>query len=415
LNSRDLLRMFSAGISNQAISSFTNFAFSLYLLRQLEPIDFGLYNISFAIMLFLGGFGQSFFLLQMVVNTPSKPQDERAGFAGRILLMLVIACILGVALIGSGVWLFQTAIGKTYGPHGFLGGVGAMAIAYILKEFQIRHAFNEGNGRRAVLVHTVLALALLGGVILLLSIGQTLGLETAVILYAGAHLLAAIAGHLLSGLSVTGHSLSDLRSDLAEITGGGIWASLTNIVYFLRGQAHTIIVAILIGPVGVASVNAARLLVTPAVLAIPALSQVVLPRLAAIAEKGDMRLLGSMQRKIALGLLAIAISYSALLILAWPLLSGAVLGEKYSGLFVIVVLWCIYACTLALRNSFEWVAQARKKFREISVISLFGAVAALASVAYLVSVLALEGAVVGAIFGEVVMIAGLALIHGRRL
>jgi O-antigen/teichoic acid export membrane protein len=410
LNRKLVVKLMSVGLANQMISSATNFSFGLYLLRSLTLEEFGFYNIAFAIMLFFGGFGQGFFLLQMVVYTPGKSGAERTDFAARILLLLIFACLAGLALTVPLVLLLKALTGGSFGLDWFVILVGVMSAAFMIKEFHIRHAFNEDKGARAVAVHAYLALSLLTGVLLQRLNGSPMTLQLALIFYAGSHVIAAIVGHVMAGLRLTNHSRQSLLNDLREIAGGGRWASATNVVYFLRGQAHTIVVAALLGPVSVAKINAARLLVTPAVLAIPALGHVALPRLAALAATGERQVLQRMQRKIGLGLLTIAFGYCALLLTAWPILSEMVLGEAYGGLFWIMALWCLYALCLALRNGIEWGAQVLKMFRYITAVSTLSAIVALSSVAVLTGLVGLEGAVIGVIAAEVVLSAGLWLI-----
>jgi len=365
-------------------------------------------------MLFLGGFGQNFFLLQMVVHTPGKPVEERADYASRILLMLIIACALSFALIGMLVSSVQISTGGALGSNQYLLWIGLMSVAYLLKEFQIRHAFNEDKGARTVVVHMTLAISLLGGILVLVWLKHPLTLGLALAFYAGAHAVAAMVGHIMSNLRLTGHSLPELRTILAEISHGGSWASATNIVYFLRGQAHTIVIATLLGPIGVAKVNAARLLVTPAVLAIPAMSQIALPLLSRMVEAGDTLALMRMRRKIGAGLLLVAVVYSAILLVAWPTLSKIILGANYTGLFWIVALWCVYACFFALRNSFDWVAQAMRMFRPVAKINALSAAVTLPLVAMLAYSMGVSGAVMGVAFGELFVLINLWWMLKRR-
>jgi O-antigen/teichoic acid export membrane protein len=285
-------------------------------------------------------------------------------------------------------------------------GVTLMAVAYALKEFHTRHAFNEDRGGRAVLIHATLALLLLLGTVGVALWGATMSLELAFVLYAGAHAGAALTGHALAGLPMRGHSLVAMRADLVEIATGGRWAALTNLVYFLRTHAHTIVVTLALGVVSVAQLQAARLLVTPALLVIPAMSQVALPRIAATVRSEGWPAVLILQRRVAISMFAIAVIYSVALLSAWPMLSGWVLGGEYSDLFGVAALWCVFAGILAVRNSFEWVVQAMRMFRQLTVISALCAPIALISVWGIASLGGLEGAVLGVIVGELAMVLG---------
>jgi len=395
------LGLVSVGVSNQAISSLTNFGYGLYLLRVLAPADFGRYSIGFATMLFLEGFSQGFFLIQMVVHSPAKVPTERRLYAARILLMLagtsLVLLAIGTTIAGVLSIVSSAAAGSVM-------GVTLMAVAYALKEFHTRHAFNEGRGGRAVQIHAAVAALLLLGVGGASLLGVSVTLELAFGLYAGAHACAAAMGHALAGLPMRGHSLSGIKADLAEIAVGGRWAALTKLLYSLRTQAHTIVVAIALGPIGVAQINAGRMLITPAAILIPAMSQVVLPQMAkAAARGGRTAVIGSMWRT-GLGLISIALVYSTLVLYFWPQLSAFILGNQYDGLFWIAALWCVYACLLGARNSAEFAAQAMRMFRSLTFISAFCAPVALASVWFLAGYWGLGGAVLGVITGEIAMV-----------
>jgi O-antigen/teichoic acid export membrane protein len=408
------LGVVSVGAANQAISSLTNFFYGLYLLRVLTLADFGRYSIGFATMLFLSGFANVFFLIQMIVHSPAKPSAERRLYAGRIFLMLAGSCLVLLALAASTAWgLLATESGAVMPVI----GVALMSVAYMLKEFHTRHAFNESRGGRAVLIQTTVAVLMLLGIAVIVVTDMGMSLELAFGLYAGAYGGAALLGHGLAGLPMRGHSILAIKADLAEISAGGRWAVLTNLVYFLRSHAHTIVVTWSMGMASLAQVNAARILVAPAILIIPAMGQVVLPRIAAAADSKGWPAALKIQGRIAAGMLAFVALYSAALLLAWPVLSEIALGEKYPELFGVSALWCVYASCLAVRVSAEWAVWAMKMFRPHALVSVSCAPVALVSAWALAGKCGLEGAVLGVISGELVMVAGvyyLALRGGGR-
>jgi len=81
-------------VLNQMVSSATNFLFGLYLVRNLPPVEFGLYGIGFAITLFYAGIGNAMFLTQMVVHIPNKAAEDREPYAARICLIMMLFCLV---------------------------------------------------------------------------------------------------------------------------------------------------------------------------------------------------------------------------------------------------------------------------------------------------------------------------------
>ena len=173
--------------------------------------------------------------------------------------------------------------------------------------------------------------------------------ELAIWIYALAQLGGVVAGAFFAKLPISVRQQCGLRGDLKEVWHGGKWASITNLVYFIRTQAHTIVVATLLGPVGVANLNAARLLVTPAVMLTPALSQVAMPRLASVRAQGDAQVV-KYGFVVTLVLLAVALIYCSILLGGYEFIVIRLLGDKYQDVFSIVLLWCVYTCLLALRK-----------------------------------------------------------------
>jgi len=76
----------STSVLNQAVSSATNFALALVPVRMLSAADYGSCCLGIAVCYLYAGLGNSMLLLQMVVHTPGKPQQERLPYAVRILV-----------------------------------------------------------------------------------------------------------------------------------------------------------------------------------------------------------------------------------------------------------------------------------------------------------------------------------------
>ena len=394
-----LRRLLSAGLGNQVISSLTNFVFGVYLLKTMLPADYGLYNIAFAVMVFIGGFSQGFFLVQMTVLSPAKHAYERTAFAERTLLLLATACLVFLALAAFGILALQV-YGIPLGTASLPWLIALTSVAYMLKEFHIRHAFNESRGRDAVFIHAALALVLLIGVLVSETIGHDMQVDTAMFLYMLAHVLAAALGQWRSGITFSRQPIAQLRATLRELRIGGKWAAATNVVYAIRNQAHTVVVAASIGAVGVAQLSASRLLVTPAILLLPALSQVALSKLAELrVTQGDAGLWRA-QRRITMGLLAIAFGYSILLLASYPLISSLVLGQTYVDLFWVTAAWCAYALAMAMRSSLELVAQVQYRFAHLTVVNTICAIITLLATLLLSFNFGILGAALGLTLGE---------------
>lgn len=266
----------------QVISSLANFVFLLALVAGLAPATFGLYSIAFAVVLAGTSILQGFFQLQMVTTLPKLAANRRHDFAsalfvaqGALALALVIpAMALALLHPGGSAELWQLAAASGLAILGLSG-----------KEFLIRYMFAAARVSFWIPAMNLLAAAVLTG--LAFSGLPTQGAPQAMLAYA----LAQIAG-LGLGLGLPVARLASwpprgMGSALRSVAANGAWGAFSAVTYSLRASAHTFIVGATLPLAQVGEMNAARTLLTPATLLIPALSAVTLPRLShTLAEAG---------------------------------------------------------------------------------------------------------------------------------
>jgi len=400
---KTLGKALSVSALNQVVSSGTNFALGIYLVRMLPPDEFGLYGIGFAISLFYFGIGNALFLTQMVVNMPDRAPEDRVPYAGRMFLLVALFCtvtlLLFTLLLAVGGFIWESVVRHAE----FASAIMMASVTYLFKDFFIRHAYNIRRETWALSIHGAIACTM--AILLWLQhwFVTSFSVETALWIYAMAQVSGAILGYLLAKLPVVGHQMSVLFGDLRESWHGGKWASITNLVYFARTQAHTIVVVFLLGPIEVAKLNATRLLVTPATMLTPALSQVAMPSLASVRGQDERRLM-ALGRLVTFVLLVVLLLYSAILMGGYNFIVNTVLGDNYPDLFVITALWCLYTCLLAVRNCVEMIGQALKEFRRLSDANTFSAFISLAATYWLTLLYGLPGALIGLAIGEIVLI-----------
>lgn len=407
----------AVSVLNQAVSSGTNFVLGIFLLRMLQPADFGMYGIGFAISLFYAGIGNALFLTQMVVHTPDKAPEERAQYAARIFLLVMAFCLFTAAifpvlvLLGSELW----DGGARYAP--FAIAVVAASIAYLAKDFFVRHAYNVQREAWALIIHSVIAVVMACLLAVQYGLATPFDAERALWMYAAANGCGVFVGHFLASLPLSGHLRADLYADMREVWIGGKWATLTNLVYSARTQAHTIVVASMLGPVGVAKLNAARLLVTPVVMLTPALAQLALPRLAAARGQDTSQLMRAGMRVTSV-LLALVVLYSLPLLAGYNLIATSILGAQYEGLFMLTALWCLWAVFSSVHSGISLVCQVLKQFKYISFANTASAIIALGLTYFLTIKFDLSGALVGVVVSEifiVVVLSRIVVMSSKRM
>ncbi|MDS4027976.1 MAG: hypothetical protein RKO25_13455 [Candidatus Contendobacter sp.] len=394
-------------ILNQVVSSGTNFLLGFYLVRILMPVEFGFYSIGFTISLFYVGVGNALFLTQMVVHVPDKRLEDRLSYMGRMLTIVALFCLLTVLAIGlllgfGGIysdWLAQ------YLNLGFT--IAAASAAYLIKEFFIRYAYTARKEVWALKVNFVVAMALVALLIIQRFVGITFHAETALWLYTVSNTAGAITGFVLVRLPLRTIKYQQLIGDVREAWVGGSWATGSTVAYLFRAQAYIILTAGLIGPVGVAYLNASRLLVTPVIMLTPALSQVFMPRLAAFRASNLHGFLWASSLFSAL-LLAMAIIYSLWLLSFADIITPMVFGQQYGYMYMypLILVWCFVTGLLALRNSVEMVLQVLKQFRGLMLTNMLSAVVAVPAIVIFIYISGVQGAVDGFAFSELATILG---------
>jgi len=397
---------------NQIVSSGTGFVFGIYLVRVLPPEEFGLYGIGFAVSLLYAGFGNALFLTQMVVHTPDKATEERAFYAARILLMVLLFCAatfvaVQIALYASGVLWLQI---KEY--FTFTNAVLAASVANLLKNYFICHAYNIQKENKALVTSLSWSITLVS----LLGITQyfryRLDAVTALSVFAGSNFIAALISLSVNKLPLATIQWTVLRSDFLEAFSGGRWAMGGVTVSWLQAQAYMYVTVIFLGPSGVAFANAGRILISPFSFLLPAINQIALPRMAEgrVTNKPKMLHVGTIY---ALLLLALGSVYVALLLLNLEYILPVVIGDKYSfsDISPLVTIWCfVLLCQLA-RTGAGMILQALMAFKRLMFDNLFTAVAAVATTFLLVVQLGIPGAIMGTGIGELL----LALLLWKRI
>ncbi len=397
---KNITKALSISALNQVVSSGGNFVLSLYLVRELSPIEFGLYGVGFAISLFYAGIGNAMFLTQMVVNVPDKPLAQQIDYVASMGTADAVFCVLTFLVVllalpmsgGLAPWLEQ------YVEFGIV--VAAASVAYHFKELFTRYAYTARKEIWALKVNLAVVVTLC----CLLTVQHLGNIQVTAVgalwLYASAQMMGVVVGQVLAKLPFSTVRIGQVWSDVREAWEGARWAVPTNIIYTLRGQAHTIVAAALTGPLGVAYLNATRLLITPAVFILPPLSQVALPRFATVRTQNKNRLL-QLGLLFTIVVLMASFLYSGVLLYFLTPITQLVLGDKYAPNMQLAVAWCVFICIHVICINGTMVAQVLKKFRAIMIVSVATVLVMLCAIYVFYKVLGMPGIIYGMAAGDV--------------
>ena len=395
----------SASVINQILTSTSSFIFGVYLVRALAADEFGLYGVGFALSLFIVGLGNAIFLTQMVVHTPDKPPEERMVYAGKMFVLVLLFCLLvAIGLPGIGALVFnflstEYAIGLK-----LVIAVSLASPAILVKEYFVRHAYNNKREPEALVINLVA----LGVLIFLLALTEVLGYSlsahTALMLYALPQAVAATAGFLRAKLPISLVAKNNVTHELKEAWIHGKWAVVQNVLSLLRMQAHVFLGMLFVGPAAVGVINATRILVSPVLFILPAVSQILMPRLASMRDDVHRAIKIT---KLAAGVLVLSsLLYALFLFVFSQEVVGLVLGKDYLNnvyLANLILFWCGVMCVQVAQTCFSTLAQSLKMFRNWVYGNGIAAIVTVVFGVVLVNTMDLSGLVLGVLVGEVVL------------
>lgn len=388
---------------NQVVSSGTTFILGVYLVRILTPVEFGLYGIGFAVTLLYSGIGNALFLTQMMVHSPDKPSIDRIHYAARMLVMLVLFCFISWLLMAC-IVLFGEALWDTLRDYsGLCFAVMFASVANLMKEYFIRYAYIVRKESRALIT----SFSWTTGVVSLLVLSDIFVVEMSAVValwvFGIANFGAVLVGFLINKLPVQKVRKELILEDFHEAFHGGRWALGGVSVNWMQSQAYIYITAILLGPTGVAFVNAAKLFISPFSFLLPALNQIVLPRLADIRNSNSLKM---MKQGILFTLILVVfgVFYFLILFFAMEHITPLLIGDKYtiSTIKPLVFMWCLVLFFQLIRGGASNLLLVLKAFKSIMFDNVISAVVALVSIFVLVSKIGIIGAIIGTGIGELI-------------
>jgi O-antigen/teichoic acid export membrane protein len=392
----------SLSVLNQVVSSGTNFVLALYLVRVLTTSDFGLYGIGFAITLLYAGVGDALFLTQMVVHVPDKAPQDRLPYAARILVALIMFCALtaivaGVIILMGGAWsqLINKHVSLIY-------SIVIASIAYIIKDFFVRHSYTARKESWALWVNVAVAVTLASLLWIHFQFEIAFDSERALWIYAASNMVGALVGFALVRLPILTVRLREVFHDVREAWVGGRWALGGVAVTWTQTQAYMYISALFLGPAGVAYANAARLFITPAIFLVPAIGQIVAPRLAALRASNPQRMM-QIGILFTTGLIAFSMLYSITLLGMIDVIKPILIGAKYADITPLVAAWCLVLVFQFSRSGTGIVLLVMKEFRLITLVNLASLVVAIVAALILMKAIQVQGAILGTALGELML------------
>lgn len=399
-------RRILSGAATQILSSIANLVFNLALARQVSPESYGIFAIGFASMLLAAGLAQAAFLTPMTFHTAGKSKAYNRTIQRRTLrLLTAISGLTLPAVIAAGFVLWSNSEQRNIFAIFCLIG-----FANIFREFFVRCLLD----RKSFVASTLANLSFLG-VMATLEISLLMLGSTDLVDHLTAYLIA------LAAAAVTASSFARInpfalpkKSDarlLCFLLRSGKWSCITTIAFNIRTQAPNLFAFGFIGLTGIAQLNSHRILVSPLLLIIPAITPTLLRTLAEShrnsTDNQEVR-----TGKLAVIAMAIGTTYTCALAIIYPTLLHHIF-PKYKSDWFILTGWGIYGTTVFVRSILDVSIQAKGRFRSASLAST-GISAISIPIAILLSwAFAERGALLSIIVAELMLLITLAQVSRK--
>lgn len=365
---RRRLGRISISLISQVIASGANFAVGLYMVRTLTPEQFGLYGVGMAIALLYVGLGNALFLTQMTVRLPAEREEDRPALCTNILVLVILFVLLSSLLGGAGVTIANYFLGWESGALILGYAIIGTSMMMLIANFFLRLAFSRGREVDALLVNMTVAMGLGIGLLGGEKFDSINSAASVLAIYVGANMAGSIVGYMTSWVSPSLFEGGRMYSFFRKSIGGGGWASAGVAVTWLQGQAYMYVSAILLGPAAVGVLNAGRMLIAPFSFALPAFTQMLLPRLAqeATASPKSAERLGRVYSAV---MVAGALLYVGALAYCGRDLIPLLLGDSYDAdeVYLIGLAWGAVLIFQLCTTSASLIMRALHEFRAITL------------------------------------------------
>lgn len=365
----------SIAILDQVLFNGMHFLIAILLARWLDPVQYGIFAITYSVLLFFGAFHMAILIEPMLIFGSSKYKGVLKKYLGVLFygnFLLTITAGIFLVIAGALIWFFYSK-----GMCLVLFGL-AVSMPFILLLWLLRRAFYVNLEPIWPTVGGVGYFVLLSLTVYLLHLKNWLSPVTYFLSMGLCSLLVSLFFiHLLRpSLAVT--FKQDVISICKDHLHYGRWAFGTNALTWCMNNVYFVILPFLIGLKGVAALRALMNLSTPIIQTSSALSFLLLPILGRHRFEGIDKMKNTVRLSLALSVIA-AVAYTSVLMCFGKNIMEFLYGNRYSE-FSQLIHWVALlplgtGITIVLENTLRTLGRPDKVFWSYflsTVIALIG-------------------------------------------
>lgn len=410
-----IAKLFSVSVINQVLLSAANFAVGLLLIRYTTDDDYGLFVLAQTTILFALTAQAAWVSGPLAVLAAKRDPEPRRAMIGAVSASLrrnttvLLAVLAGGPAAGAliGWWSWHLAAVATLTL--FAGWFG------MRRDF-FRNLLQLYSRPGVLLRSDLLAMAALIGFAALAAFGP---FDAA---------LVAVGGLIVSGWLGSAAAGTALGRDPGWVDDGqaplywqqmrrlAIWSTVGAVIYWVFSQSYNYVLAARVDLAAVADVNAARLLLMPAIVITVGIRGLLFPMASRwLVEVGFERLLKRLV-VIFLAVAVIHVTYFAVLWFSRDFVTGSVLNKVIRNREELLLLWAAIALIGLVREVSQMAVLAMEQFKAMAWFAAASAVLSLTVMWFGLEVWGPPAVLIGQIAGELVGLAGIAwlIIRARR-
>ncbi len=402
---------FVVSLAEQGFGSILTFAINLWLIRNGATESYGVYVFWLSIAWVLGTAQGTLVIAHLFALPSGKERLSERREPERLLLTVTIGLLLLSALgVGIGNIVLSATGSELAEPAAML-----FIPAFLL--FQYVRAFTFSRQR------PLLAACLTGGIlaaaVLLLGLDYLLGYRPAaprvLFLTGAAYGGCSIAVLLILLRGVTPMlRIADIRRHAGVLRGSG-WLMLGAGSGEVTSRLYSFAVVGTFGTQALAALSAVQVVIRPAWMLSASWASIGFPQMAARKAEGDRE--GFLRTMFSGAAVTTAGSFvwTAIVVAAWPWISGVLYHGRYEDIGPLAYLWggnvMLGSIALALNTAMLSVGE----FRRLALLDLAGALATIIGIVAVLSRFDYPYAVVATMLGQTTQIVLMAMVLQRRL
>lgn len=382
----------------QAISSATNFAMGLFLVRALSPDGYGLYGVGMGAALLYLGVGNALFLTQMIVNSPSINEKDRENYFKTMLsLTFYFNAFSLVSSIAISLLIFKEIDTSPY----FLIATTFAAFSLLINAFFVRYLYVVKRENIALRMNLVTSACNCIGLFVASWMHDPITPEIGLIIYGFGQVMGAIHGYIASRLQIDRRSINVIANQFSQSFANGKWALWGVTITWVQSQSYIYITGLTLGSSSIALLNAGKIIVTPFNLLLPAISNLILPYLSEARVRGNSEL-SKKTTYFGAGLIVLGIIYVGLILLLGPWMIPLLVGPAYEphDLIWISLGWCGVLVLQLSTSAASLGLQASLQFKSLSLVNSVTALVTVISSVPLINLLGPIGSIAAIGIGE---------------